>query len=467
MAYPQAKLSLVRDNVVRILHPELLEPSTYLTAAVAAAGTTLTVKSNLGFSNTDPQDLLLFEGFGNENAEIKRVNGAITAGTSLTSQTVTFAHPISTLVYKVLFDQFEILGSSTLTGTKTSIATTNINVSGMFTDYIVTSTTYSFYFVRFYNSLATTPYYGAYSDGIASTDLATNTVGFIRRNALSNVGEELSERFNANWFYDQIYLGELDVAKELKRWSWLTSLETDIGNVSTGMRLIALPSDIEDTKTNKSILGLRIGTGQNLEYIDKTEYELLMEDVPFTTLASEASIGATTMTLTDSRDFDDSESVNIAGTSYSYTANTRTTNVLSGFSALTATISSGTNVWQNVTFGEPIRFTVYDGNIYFNIPPSSDYNGRNIWLDYYKLVSRLDSDTDTPLVPDTRLLILWCEIQIKRTKAGGEISQTDASMVEYTKLKERLIKNEYTGQKIRLVPNIPLTTSRPFSWWNR
>ena len=126
MAYPAPRLKLVRDNVLRIYHPEPVEPKSYLTAAVSATGTTLTVRSNAGFSNTDPQSLLLLESLGSANAEIKRVNGAITAGTSLTCQALTFAHAIDTPVQAMLFDQFEVSGSSTATGTKTAIATTNI-----------------------------------------------------------------------------------------------------------------------------------------------------------------------------------------------------------------------------------------------------------------------------------------------------------------------------------------------------
>src|SRR3990167_5908754 len=148
MAYQKAEIELVRDNVIRIYQPEVVEPKTFLTATVAAAGTTLTVDSNAGFSNTDPQDLLLFEGFGVEGAEIKRVDGAITAGTSLTSQAVTFAHGIDTSIQKVLFNQVEILGASTLTGSKTSIATIDINAGGQYTDKIITGTTYAFYFAR-------------------------------------------------------------------------------------------------------------------------------------------------------------------------------------------------------------------------------------------------------------------------------------------------------------------------------
>lgn len=452
MSYPALKTKKVRDNVVRIFHPETVEPGSYLTASVAAAGVTLTLKSNLGFSNTDPQDLVLFEGFGNEAAEIKRVNGAVTAGTSLTVQALTFAHGIDTPVLKVLFNQYELSGASTATGSKTVIATTDINVNGPWTDAIVTGTTYAFYFVRGYNSLATTPYFGAYSDAIAAAGFDPKNVGFIREQAFGAMGEAIGKQFTNDWVYDQVYLGELEVSKRLKRWSWLSSYDYDLGNVTTGMASIALPSDIEDSDTQKSILGLRIGNGVNMTYLDRPEFEQLMQGVATTTLASTAAIGATSFTLTDSRDFGDSGSVIIAGTTYSYTTNTRATNVLSGITAIAAEITSGTQVWQNIGFSEPTRYTVKDGSAYFENPPSSDFSGRNIWLDYYKSPTRVDSDGDSISVNDPKVIISYLKMKIAEKKAKGSLSPTDNSILEFERGVTKLIENEISGVKLHLVP---------------
>ncbi len=455
MAYPAPRFLKVRDNQLRVLHPEVLEPSTYLTASVAASGTALTVKSNLGFSNTDPQDLLLFEGLGNEAAEIKRVNGAITAGTSLTSQAVTFAHGIDCSVSKILYDQVEISGASSATGSKTTIATVNINVGGLFTDYIVSGTTYSYYFARFYNSLATTPYYSGYADAVAAAGFDPKNVGFIREQAFRQMGEKIGDKFTNQWVYDNIYLGELEVSKRLKRWSWLVSEEYDAGNVTTGDKGFTLPTDIEDNRTNKSILGVRIGKSRNMTYIDKTAYESIMYASATTTLNAAVSINDTQVTLSDSRDFDDSGTINIAGTSYSYTTNTRSTGVLSGMTAFSAGISNGTQVWQNVTFGEPFRYTVDNGTVLFDTPPSSDWNGRNYWLDYYKTVVRVDSDGDSITVNDPKPVISYLKMKIKEKNANGNLAADDGSVLEFEREVAKLIENELSGQKLRLVPEIP------------
>ena len=146
MAYSFPKLEQVKDNVIRIHHPETVEPSTYLTASVAASGTALTVENNARFAQ---YDLLLFEGFGVERAEIGQISAAVTAGTALTVDATVFAHGINTKISNILFDQVEISGAATATGSKTSIATVNLNVDDGYTDYIVSGTTYAFYFARF------------------------------------------------------------------------------------------------------------------------------------------------------------------------------------------------------------------------------------------------------------------------------------------------------------------------------
>lgn len=473
MAYQSPRIKWVRDNVLRIYHPEVLEPTTYLTGTVAAGGTTLTVKSNLGFSNTDPEDLLLIGSLGSEGTEIKRINGAITAGDSLTVQATTFAHGIDTAISKILFNKFEVSGASTLGGSKTVVTfnganETPINVNGEYTDFVVTGSTYAFYFVRFYNSLSTTPYYGAYSDGIAATDFTVKTVGFIARNAFENSGEERGGIFSDTWLSDQIYLVEQDISKRLERWSWLVSQEYDLGNITTGLDSIALPSDIEDNQTNKSILGLRIGTGENMWYVDKADFELAREGVAHTTFASTASIGATSFVLTDSNDFTNTGSVNVAGTEYSYTTNTRSTDTLSGITATAAEITSGTDAWQGVTFGEPREYTVNNGTLYFVTPPSSDFSGRNIWLDYYKTPARTDGDGDTITVNDSGAVIAGLKVKIKERKMNGAISPTDPAVLEYETKVKRLVENELSGQHVSMVPSIPGSVGRDHKpWWNR
>jgi len=171
------------------------------------------------------------------------------------------------------------------------------------------------------------------------------------------------------------------------------------------------------------------------------------------------------LVLDDSRDFTDNGSITIAGTAYAYTGNTRSTNTLTGFTAFSAAITVDSDVWQGVSFGTPYCFTVNDGYVYFDIPPDSTLSGRNIWLDYYTQVMRHNSDGDEISVNDPQLLISWLEMAIKKEKANGSLSPADISFIEYNRRKQLLVRNELSGQRIRLVPNVPERTVRPFSWW--
>lgn len=540
MAYTQPKIQKLRDDVIRVYHPETLEPRTYLTANLSAAGTTNTVANTEGWTN---YDLILYEGYEIENAEIKKVGAAVSAGTSLTSSAVTFSHSINCPLMRVLFNQIEISGASSITGVKGDATLIDITVAQPFTEYVLSSAlqAYAYIFVRFYNSLASTPFYSGYSDGIATTDLTSKTLGFIKRNSFKNVGEKFEGRFTDDWFYDQIYLGELDVAKELKRWSWLYSFDYDMGNLSEGQWRVALPTDIEDKMTGKSIMGVRVDGDINLDPIDWTQYQNVMNGVNHTTLSSAASVGDEKLVLTDSRDFDDSgtvtlktllsgvvfsnssgdvvmgtytahglatgDKINVSGCTndyantnwtityltantftldgaswasftgadvtgdvvpiksktITYTGNSRGTNTLTGITALTVSVAASVDVWQNLSFGTPEQYAVNNGYIYFDIPPDSNLDGRNIWLDYYTTISRKNSDGDEITVNDPLLMVYWMEMAIKREKSNGELAITDPSWIAYEQAKKRLIRNEISGQHLYLVPSVP-ERDKPLRW---
>lgn len=461
MAYEAVQFTLIRDNVLRINHQSLPEsPSTYLTAAAAASDTTLTVRDNTAFSNSAGGDLLLLGEFGEERAEIKQVNGAITAGTSLTSTALTFAHPINTTVRKVLFDQVEIYGNSTASSSGATLITTiSLDPSSPYTEYVVTGTTYSFYGVRAIRSVATT-YNGSYSDFISSSGFDVDTVGFVIKAAFEAVGEEIKPKgvLSKAWAYDQVFLGEQDISKELKKWSWLQEFEYDMGNVTLGTISYTLPSDIVDDNTPKGILGVRVGTDVNLTYISQSEHQYLFQNVANTTVNTTYAAAATSIVLVDSRDFDDSGSFNVytAGVidDISYTGNTRSTNTITGVTDNDSGATAADPVWQGEPQGRPARYTVYEGSIRLDTVPDTTANlvGQNLWIDYYKKITRVNSDGDVLTVPDAYCVQLWLEAMIKKHKSGGKIDPDDTSWVEYLRRKQRLINNEVSGQGTFLVP---------------
>lgn len=462
MAYQALQFQLLRDNVLRISHPSLpATPSTYLTAANTAGGTSLTVRDNGGFSSALGGDLLLVGEMGSEETEIVYVNGAITAGTALTTSALVFAHPINTPVRKIIFDKIEIFGNTTASSSAaTSITTISIDPTSPYTEYVVTGSTYSYYGVRGVRSIATT-YNGDYSDFVSASGFDTNTVGFIIQQAFDAVGEKVRENglLSKQWAYDQIFLGEQDVEKELKKWSWLQVFEYDAGNVTLGVNTFTLPTNLSDRNTPKAIQGLRIGKNQKLTYISKAEHEALFLNVAHTTVGTTFAASAATVILTDSRDFGDTGDINVytAGIidSSTFTTNTRSTNILTGVTGDASGGTAGEPVWQNEPQGLPSRYTIYQGSVYFDSVPDATANlvGSNIWLDYYRTVVRVNTDGDTITVPDAFCIQSWLETQIKRAKANGVIAPDDTSWINYLRSKKRLINNEVSGQSVNLVPS--------------
>lgn len=459
MAYEPGKIMWLESNSIRISHPELPEePATYLTVASNSAVSSLTVADNSSFLDND---LVLLGLFGQQTAEIVQLNGTPTRGTSLVLDNPAtgtyFPHSVNTSVRRMLFNRVEISGASTATGNKTVIATVDLDVSSLFTEYVVSGTTYNFYFVRYYNSLAAVPYYGEYSDPVPSSSFEPNTVGYIIKTAFENMGQELRPdgHLSRSWAYRQIYQGEQDVEKRMRKWSFMQEFDYDAGNATEGLDYFALPSNISNANTPRAILGVRLSTNTPLSPISKTEFQSVRRDVARTTVATTFTDAATSIILTDSRDFADTGTIRIGSDTISYTGNTRSTNTLTGVTGIaTGGHSAGDLVWQNATFGVPRRYTVYEGNLYFDVPCDSSLEGRNMWLDYYKKITAVSSDTDTITVSDPTVIRLWLEMQIKRVRNNGELPVADPTRVDYETAVNKMISTETSGQKTYFVPDV-------------
>jgi len=145
--------------LVRIKNETLIDKRepTFLTAAVAAAGTSLTVQDNNQFL-TDNEFYLLGQ-IGSETSEIVQKNGSGTLGTTIAVDAITFAHPINTPLYRLDYNQFR-LAHSTTTSTSdidaANVATQNLQFDDTYTRYQDSTYTTGYFFVRFFNSQTST-----------------------------------------------------------------------------------------------------------------------------------------------------------------------------------------------------------------------------------------------------------------------------------------------------------------------
>lgn len=142
---------------------------TFLTAAVAADGTAITViaiDSNAWADN----DYLIIGEIGSPTSELLQINGAVSDGVSLAvdrlgSGGARFAHSLGEPVYRIDYNQVEFNRSATNSTSGVSVLTTvEIQPDDEYTRYEDTSNTTGYGFVRFKN--ATTGSFSSYSDGV-------------------------------------------------------------------------------------------------------------------------------------------------------------------------------------------------------------------------------------------------------------------------------------------------------------
>lgn len=131
--------------------------STILTTAVAAGATTLTVLDNNQFL-TDNEFYLLGK-IGSESSEIIQKNGSGSIGTSIVVDAISFAHPVSTPLFRIDFNQYRLAHSTTnsITGIdNANVSTAALQFDDTYTRYEDTTYSTGFFFVRFFNSQTST-----------------------------------------------------------------------------------------------------------------------------------------------------------------------------------------------------------------------------------------------------------------------------------------------------------------------
>jgi len=431
--------------------------ATFLSDDIASGVLSFTVDSIVGFAVN--QILLIVEP-GNETAEIVKTHGstAPSGGTITLAAATKFAHSQGTKIYIVDWDQIEFSwGAST---TPTAVLTTiDIQSDQVETQY--TDTTYSVgnYFVRFKNTITTT--YSQYSDPIPWGGYAEDTVGAIIDYALNrNKLLDFTDNVDHKFCVDEINACLKIIRGKLKKWHSLQSFDYELGTTSRGIYKFALPSEMWKY-SNKSVLALRIGKGEALIYKDKREWNEEMVGVAHTTLSANALVGAVTITLTDTDDFEDSGAVMVKGQSITYTALDRTTKIASGIPAsgtgsITAALTAGDDVWQgSYAEGEPDMFTIVDGNALIWPMASAVCTNRNVLLDFWKEAPTVETDADTIDIMRFDMVKYWLTWAIRsQLKNDGMRDATDGDYVMFTECLTDAIKIELKthGQKYKIRP---------------
>jgi len=429
---------------------------TYLSADVSAAGTTLTVQSIVGFAINK---VICIGEIGQEKTEIIKTHAstAPTGSTITLASALTFDHPQDTKVYIIDWDQAEFSNATTATGTKTVMTTIALQPDHDETQYDDTTYESGYYFYRLKNTILTI--YSTYSDPLPYDDYDDNTVMAIKQRALESINEDIGGVITHNFLDKCLWQARREYHNSPGKRPFRRAYNYDLGNVTTGMYRIAVPTDLQDQNTAKNIFGLRIGTEENMKYYTKKEWDRDYQGVGHTTVDTAITAGDTSIVLTDTRDFDESGSVTIGSQTITYTGNTESTGTLtgvpaSGDGAVTSNIDADTDVWQDASFGLPQYYTVWGGYIYFERPVSSDYVDQNIWIDYYQTLLEKDSDADVLDEPDYDMYVSYLSWRIKKKKNPDLLAMQDTDYLEWMQKKTTALQNEYIGEEIAFIPDI-------------
>lgn len=408
------KIISVEGSVIKIVHPDVREyPRTYLSSPIAAGGTAMSVADNDDFNDND---WFIVGEVGDEKTEECDVNGAVTRGTSLTvTNSLKFAHELDSPVTKIYERTITIYGADTDGGSLTPIravgAAIGITWGKPQTEFVLETSDapYAFYVVKFYDGTTES----SASDYVAAAGTGVSSVQNMILEALDMSGAEINQRITspfliraANSCQNRItqYINKrTNVSKD---WSFEMVEDTTSLDAATMENTYALSSLTEEMKygeTNQSILNVRVGSEIIYPY-QIEDHDKQMQGVDQTTVATAVTAADTTLVVADSSEFSDAGSLTVGSDTVTYTAKDDSTNTFSGIPASgTGSFASGhsvgATVWQGLSGGLPSYYTIFNGNLIFDRPFSSTYDGYPIKVRYIKKLSTLSENSASTEVP--------------------------------------------------------------------
>lgn len=414
------------NNNIQAYNPDLLDGQqvAHLTADTASASGNLTVDNIAGFA---VDQYVLIGNFGEKTAEIIKLHAATApTGTTITLATnTTFDHYVDTPVTIIQFNQVEFSRATTLTGSKSVLATSAIAADRLWTSYTDTTNSTGYAFTRFKNS--TSSVFSGYSTGINyATGNAAYSFEKLAEEGCSIAGNTVGDDFSK---LDQL-LRDVNEAQKVitsvQDWSFelykdntaFTSLqdenEYDLDDLTYAMKY---------PDTYQSILNVKFADSL-LDYISPDEMDEEFEDVAYTTLNADVLAGATSFTVTDSYEFPSTNGTLASNANtIVYTTNTKSTGTLTGVTGTTYAMSSGDTIWYGVTPGTPEKYTVYNNSLILDVPVSSTEAGKKIKLKYLRKIDDLSTLSSTTDIPFYQCIPWYIAHKIQTRKQNHEEAQ--------------------------------------------
>lgn len=423
-------------STIRIGHPSIQGNTvTYLRSPIAIGGTAMSVGDNTNINDADnlvignPQDPL---------TESVLVNGAVTLGSAVTvANTLKFAHDVDCPVTKVWERSVKIYGSATSGGSLTLIATQTIQWGKDYTEYtlLTADTAYAYYAAKY--SDGTTD--GTVSAYVPSTGVAYNTVESFIQQALDITnsqldGNLLDRDMFVRWMQDaQLFITQFTyqdpVSGKFIQKDWSFEITEDKTSISLTQNeneyaLSSLTNTCKYPNSQKAIIDMRIGAQYILSPRSIDELDNFLAYKPRTTVATQPSVGQTTLVLADAGEFNSGGGTVLVGSdNLTYTGistNTLTGIPASGSGSITSTYSVGSAVWQGISAGRPTSYTIFNGTIKLDYPISSAYVGQKLKIRYLYAIPRITSVSDTTVIPFTNVFLWYLAANIEKRKGNDD-----------------------------------------------
>ncbi len=434
--------------------------ATYLGSDVSATAISLNVQSVVGITTTGI--ILLIGEIGQEKTEIVQVsNGTVPTGTTIPLQTaVSFDHTQDTKIYVLDYNQFALSRATGVSTQKSTLSIANLQVDQLNSIYNDNTNTTGYGFVEFYDSINTR--YSSPSAPIPYAGFADNSIYMIKKRALDSVNEKISTDLITDDFLNQkLAEARREYHNAPGKRPFRRSYNVDIGNVSTGMYRLPMPTDLQKPFTAENVFGVRIGKNLNLGWCEKKEIDFNFIDVPHANLNATYSIGNQDLYLDNTNDFNHpTGSVTIEEDVISYSAvGLGGTLRISTQGAYTHPTLS--DVWQNASYTLPDKFSVWmdtDGTcrVYFNRILDTTYVNMNVWADYYRTLTPFTSDADTLDEPDNiqdgYVHFLAYHIKKRKDKGLEPLSDDDFSM--WNNIKMTNLATEHIDDLIHFNPDV-------------
>jgi len=457
--FPQALIKHNIGNTIEFQNTLDIRAEAYLSEITSIGDVTIPVTNANDF--TAGTILILLSSLGSDNAEI--VVSSSHTNTALTVAATIQSHFRGNVAQQINYDQVVVQKSATIDGVYVSLLTQTLQVTqGNSIIYDAVGLSTDFYKLQWRNSI--TGAVSTLSDPFSVSSYDSESVGAMSRAVKLAMGIRESDLK----VDDSFILSAMQDARNIVqtnlfgiRMPWLSEFEYPI-KMLAGRNYVDLPSNIDFDSTDRSLLSARfvipnISGPFPLRYVDKRSWNNLSYFLSGSTLASNITIGAITITLDNVGDFPSEGSVFIATNAHTetimqveYTSLDQTTNTLIGVTGVTRNVVAGTQAWVNPNQSQPIYYTVFEGRIYFDRIIPDIMQSNNLYIDFYKKMDQITSLYD--IVPENyrEMYKLYLRYAVKYRK-DNDTSQDDADYRSFISLIQAVVSNVYTGQTQRII----------------